>query len=248
MSVASRPSQYSPPSQLSPSSLEPVSMRQPPGGPQTFKFGAPPLVESRIARRAPPGGGSSIDLSTLEPHEIHPDESPRAKGHTSAKLYHAHAAGIQTAHITLGTAAAASPPTELGDWAEPAEHAGSPTHNNAKLQTRGSAHYFGQTIWPTRTGELAPFHARELSSLGKSHQKGHFVPGQQSLEDPGYLTPRGSARGRAEVSGEQWRGGRPSTPHAGRASASGNLAAQAQKIHFDGAMAKDLISGESCLS
>jgi hypothetical protein len=44
------------------------------------------------------------------------------------------------------------------------------------------------------------------------------------------------------------RGGRPGTPHAGRASATGVMAKKASSIFFDGSQAKDLISGISCLS
>ena len=169
----------------------------------------------------------------------------------SARLYAAHSAGLQAAHVTLGKHAAGSPPAQLGqygEWTEPADRAGSPTRVNAKITTEGQRHFFGQTVWPTREGELEPFHAQPLSPTGLSQQKGHFEPGQQHLDDPGNLTPRSYARGRAEISSDQWRGGRPITPNAGRASAVGAQAQMAQNIFFGGTQAKNLISGESCLS
>jgi hypothetical protein len=252
----SGPRSYYPPSQLAVSHLSPqpkrtqIRVSQPPGGTPTFVFSETPRepIEIRLSRRSPPGGHCHADLSTLEPYEVHPTDSPKTKRSLDGNLYHAHMAGVQAAHVTAGRAAPRSPPVERSAWAEPANHAGSPTHVSAKLQTKGSRHFFGQAVWPTPEGELAPYHGESLSLVGLRHQTGHYEAGMQHPDDPGELTPRTVRRGTKEVSSEQWRGGRPGTPHAGRASATGVMAKKASSIFFDGSQAKDLISGISCLS
>jgi len=202
-----------------------------------------------MSYRVPPGGPSSIDLSTLQPYETHPNETPKTQTSQSAKQYAAHAAGVQAAHITMGFMASGLPAPQHLEWVEPTDRAGSPTRLNALHETDGSNHFFAQSVWPTREGELSPSHPHKLSPLGKRQQKGHFAPGQQLTGDlPEQLTPRESHRARAEVTDMEYRGNSSSSAPPARNSASGAIASKAHGIFFDGSQAKDLISGKSCLS
>ena len=182
---------------------------------------------------------AQLHLSTLLPHDVHPEESPKPCRSESAKLYAAQAAGVQAKHVTEGILASTSPPSGIA-WSEHAGYAGSPTCVHAQLEVDGQRHFFGERMWPSRQGCQSPHNPRALSQHGETARRGHFAQGQQHLEEATDLTPRGETNGRLHgVSQEQ---------HHGRASvAKGSMAWTAQRIFFDGSQARALISGDSCL-
>ena len=181
-----------------------------------------------------------MSLSTLEPQQAPREEFLRSPGSSyAANMYAAQAAGLQACHVTAGLK---SPAGGLQvPWVEAGDAAGRPARLTARLEAKGSCHYFAQPVWPTRNDELEPFHGMPLSPYGMRQQQGHYEQGAQSPQpcEEVVVTPRSPpTNGRRPTSAPK-----PVSPRLASAAVGRTKPSIAHRNTFDGVAARTLITG-----
>ena len=184
-----------------------------------------------------------------------PLNAHKAYAHTA---YLAQSSGEAVAHVTEGVHHPSAPPSA---WRELRDAGGQSSHIAARNLVKGSLHFFGQDVWPSRDG-LAPFHGPlVISERGLQQYEGHghfdaagsFSPTKQkeveisdaeveaSPHSPpltsGQLTPRHAERALRHIPNPEVPAEEPLTP--------GRVKQFAGKRHtfFDGAAAAAAIHG-----
>ena len=118
-------------------------------------------------------------------------------------------------------------------WREIPDAAGQSSNIAAKRAVKGSCHFFGQAVWPSRDG-IAPFHGPlTLSDRGLEHYSGSFEPGRVELRDEADNPP---PRGRRGVPA-------PRVPEHPEEQPGRRRATAAHRQTFDGDEVRSLLTG-----
>ena len=83
-------------------------------------------------------------------------------------------------------------------WSEITDRAGQSSAIAARARVKGSCNFFGQSVWPNRDGQIAPFHGPHvLSERGMQQAQGSFEIGRTvELNDSAHNPP---PRGRRDL-------------------------------------------------
>ena len=210
------------------SSLEPQNASAPPSG-------RAPSPD----RWAP----SALNESTLLPQ----DPQPAVPKYYSQQANAVHNAGNSMAHVTGGKQHVTAPSTTA--WVDVPDGAGHSSRHAARLETRGSQHFFGQPVYTTNADiGSAPFHGPRHYSSEQS--VGAIAPDAAGMPNPSVAPGEVSDGLRADAHPATRRGRREvPVPVASEADAQmpltpgGRRQTQAHRETFGGQTASSLIYG-----